>query len=191
MLVPCTRTWGPRGGAVGWGTELQTGFDTRWWQWNSSSFRPHYDPEDDATSDRSEYQEYFLVGGGGRITVGTADKLTTFTCRLSWNLGSLNHLETSEPVQACNGIAYFYLTVYVASQSDVGHYVVCVVITCMVQRFTGYLVTLSVSQLVFVITDKLNVSFYAYGSVHHNIFYEITNRCSYMQSILCLWFRAS
>ena len=23
------------------------------------------------------------------------------------------------------------------------------------------------------------------------IFYEITNRCSYMQSILCLWFRAS
>ena len=33
--------------------------------------------------------------------------------------------------------------------------------------------------------------FYVYGSVHHNIFYEITNRCSYMQSILCLWFRAS
>jgi hypothetical protein len=26
--------------------------------------------------------------------------------------------------------------------------------------------------------------FYLYGSVHHNIFYEITNRCSYMQSIL-------
>jgi hypothetical protein len=25
---------------------------------------------------------------------------------------------------------------------------------------------------------------YVYGSVHHNIFYEITNRCSYMQSIL-------
>jgi hypothetical protein len=28
------------------------------------------------------------------------------------------------------------------------------------------------------------VVFYVYGSVHHNIFYEITNRCSYMQSIL-------
>ena len=27
-------------------------------------------------------------------------------------------------------------------------------------------------------------TFYVYGSVHHNIFYEITNRCSYMQSIL-------
>jgi len=26
--------------------------------------------------------------------------------------------------------------------------------------------------------------FYVYGSVHHNILYEITNRCSYMQSIL-------
>jgi hypothetical protein len=26
--------------------------------------------------------------------------------------------------------------------------------------------------------------FQVYGSVHHNIFYEITNRCSYMQSIL-------
>ena len=26
--------------------------------------------------------------------------------------------------------------------------------------------------------------FYVYGSVHNNIFYEITNRCSYMQSIL-------
>ena len=30
--------------------------------------------------------------------------------------------------------------------------------------------------------DKMG--FYVYGSVHHNIFYEITNRCSYMQSIL-------
>ena len=38
--------------------------------------------------------------------------------------------------------------------------------------------------------EKVTV-FYVYGSVHHNIFYEITNICSYMQSILCLWFRAS
>ena len=27
-------------------------------------------------------------------------------------------------------------------------------------------------------------TFYVFGSVHRNIFYEITNRCSYMQSIL-------
>ena len=32
---------------------------------------------------------------------------------------------------------------------------------------------------------QINKSFYyLYGSVHHNIFYEITNRCSYMHSIL-------
>ena len=33
-------------------------------------------------------------------------------------------------------------------------------------------------------TDMNIMTFYVYGSVHHNIFYEITNRCSYMQSIL-------
>ena len=32
--------------------------------------------------------------------------------------------------------------------------------------------------------DKEENQFYVYGSLHHNIFYEITNRCSYMQSIL-------
>jgi len=31
---------------------------------------------------------------------------------------------------------------------------------------------------------KILYLFYVYGSVHHNIFFEITNRCSYMQSIL-------
>ena len=33
-------------------------------------------------------------------------------------------------------------------------------------------------------TLKEGILSYVYGSVHHNIFYEITNRCSYMQSIL-------
>ena len=32
--------------------------------------------------------------------------------------------------------------------------------------------------------QQLFFAFYVYGSVHHNIFYEITNRCSYVQSIL-------
>jgi hypothetical protein len=31
---------------------------------------------------------------------------------------------------------------------------------------------------------KSLILFYVYGSVHHNIFYAITNRCSYVQSIL-------
>jgi len=30
------------------------------------SFRPHYDPGFDSTSNRNEYQEYFLGGKGGR-----------------------------------------------------------------------------------------------------------------------------
>jgi len=28
--------------------------------------------------------------------------------------------------------------------------------------------------------------FYVYGSVHHNIFYEIINRCSYMFMVPCI-----
>ena len=31
---------------------------------------------------------------------------------------------------------------------------------------------------------NMKLKLYVYGSMHHNIFYEITNRCSYMQSIL-------
>jgi len=42
-------------------------------------------------------------GGGLRRPVRRAD-LTTFICRLSWNPGSLNLLETSGPFQACIGI---------------------------------------------------------------------------------------
>jgi len=37
--------------------------------------------------------------------VRRADNLTTFMCRLSWNLGASNFLEPSGPVQANNGIA--------------------------------------------------------------------------------------
>ena len=31
------------------------------------------------------------------------------------------------------------------------------------------------------LSEEQKAVFYVYGSVHHNIFYEITNRCSYMQ----------
>jgi hypothetical protein len=36
--------------------------DSRWCHWNFSltSFRPHYGPGVDSTSNRNEYQEYFL-----------------------------------------------------------------------------------------------------------------------------------
>jgi len=38
------------------------------------------------TSNRNEYQEYFL--GGLRRPVCRTDSLTTFMCRLSWNMGT-------------------------------------------------------------------------------------------------------
>jgi hypothetical protein len=44
-------------------------FNSRWWNWNFSltlSFRPHYGPGIDSSSNRNEYQEYFLGGKGGR-----------------------------------------------------------------------------------------------------------------------------
>jgi hypothetical protein len=45
-------------------------------------------------------------GGGGERQPGRwADNLTTFMCRLSLKSGSLNHLEPSGLVHACNGIA--------------------------------------------------------------------------------------
>jgi hypothetical protein len=44
--------------------------------------------DDDDISNRNEYQEYFLGGKGGRC-------LTTFMCRLSWDLG------VSTPWQHC------------------------------------------------------------------------------------------
>ena len=62
------------------------GFDSRWCHWNFSLtlfFRPHYGPEIDSTSNRNEYQEYFLGGKGGRcvglttLTPSCADFLET------------------------------------------------------------------------------------------------------------------
>ena len=51
---------------------------------SSESFRSHYGPGVDSTSDRNEYQDYFLgVKAAGALR---ADNFTTFMCRLSWNL---------------------------------------------------------------------------------------------------------
>ena len=110
LVHSCTMYLGARGGPVGWGTELQPGFDTRWCQWDLSSFRRRYDPEVHAASDRNEFQEYFLRRGGvGRRTVHRANKLTTFTGRLSCSLGASptwNLQSLSGPVV---GLLYFFL----------------------------------------------------------------------------------
>jgi hypothetical protein len=101
---------GAHDGAVGWGTAPEgRGFDSEWFHWNFSltSFRAHYGPVFDQTSNRNEYQEYF-VGGKDSRCVGLTT-LTTFMCRLSWNLGastSWNPQRLSRPVQ---GSLYLYL----------------------------------------------------------------------------------
>ena len=80
------------------------GFDSRWCHWNFSltySFRPNYGPGVDSASKRNEYQVFFLGGKGGQC-VGSKSYLRVPTVLKS---GSLNLLEPSGPVQACNGIA--------------------------------------------------------------------------------------
>ena len=58
--------------------------------------RPHYGPGVDSAFNRNEYHECFLGGKGGRCV-----ELTLIVLKS----GSLNLLEPSGPVQACNGIA--------------------------------------------------------------------------------------
>ena len=59
-------------------------------------------PGVDSASNRNEYQDYFLGGKGGRCV-----RLTTLppSCAVVMKSGSLNLLEPSGPVQACNGVA--------------------------------------------------------------------------------------
>ena len=66
------------------------------------SFRSHYDPAVDSASNRNEYQEHFLGGKGGRRV-----RLTTLppSCAVVMKSGNLNFLESSGPLQACNGTA--------------------------------------------------------------------------------------
>ena len=67
----------------------------------------HYGPGVDSASKRNEYQEYFL---GVKRPVRRADKLNTFMCRLSWNLGASafwNPQGLSRPVM---GLLYLYST---------------------------------------------------------------------------------
>jgi hypothetical protein len=56
------------------------GLDFRWCRCNfslTSSFRPHYGPKVDSTSNRNEYHEYFLKGKGGRCGLGSSGGIAT------------------------------------------------------------------------------------------------------------------
>ena len=81
------------------------GFDSRWYHWNFSLtlfFRPHYGPGVDSASNRNEYQEYFL---GVKAAGAWGWQLYHLNVPIVLKSGSLNLLEHSGPVQACNGIA--------------------------------------------------------------------------------------
>jgi len=74
-----------------WGTALQARrsrvrYPMASLEFLTQSFRPHCGPGVDSGSITNVYQEYFLGGKGGRC-VGLTN-LTTFMCRLSWNLGA-------------------------------------------------------------------------------------------------------
>ena len=65
-------------------------------------FRPHYGPGVDSASNRNEYQQYFLGGKGGWCV-----KMTILppSCVVVMKSGNFNFLESSGPLQACNGTA--------------------------------------------------------------------------------------
>jgi len=67
--------------------------------------RPHYGPGVDSASNRNEYQEYFLGGGGVKAAGAYGFQPYHLRVLIVLKSGSLNFLEPSEPVQACNGIA--------------------------------------------------------------------------------------
>jgi hypothetical protein len=109
LIKHCTiKTWALRYKPEG------CGFDSRWCHWNfwlTLSFRPHYGTGVDSASTRNEYQEYFLGGKGGRCLGLTILPSLCADCLKIWCPQSL---ESSRPVQACNGIAsqyiqYFYV----------------------------------------------------------------------------------
>ena len=98
------------------------GFDSRWCHWNFSlthSFRPHYGPRVDSSSKRKDYQEYLLgVKAAGPYHVHAPNVLRS---------GSLNLLEPSGPVQACNGIALLYMFWVLRLLDDCISYGICTV----------------------------------------------------------------
>ena len=63
------------------------GFESRWCNWNFSltqSFRLHHCPGVDSAPNRSEYQEYFLEGKGGRCIGLTILPLSCADCLEIW-----------------------------------------------------------------------------------------------------------
>jgi hypothetical protein len=71
------------------------------WLMMTSYFQPLYGPGVDSASDRNEYQEYFL---GIKLAGAYGQQPCHLHVLIVLKYGSLNLLETSGPVKACNGI---------------------------------------------------------------------------------------
>ena len=84
------------------------GFDSRWCHWNS--FRWHTPSGRTMalglTQPRTEMGTR-NISWGVKTAVHRADKLSTFVCRLYWNLEAATSWNPQGPVQGCNGIAFF------------------------------------------------------------------------------------
>jgi len=105
---------GARGGAVGWGTSRKVAGSfpdgvNGIFHWNNSSGRAMTLGSIQPLTEMSTRN----ISWGWRRPVRTADKLTTFMCRMSWNLGtssSWNPQGLSRPVM---GLLYlFYYTLH-------------------------------------------------------------------------------
>ena len=71
------------------------------------SFRLYHTPRFDSAPSVKEYQEHFPEGKGGQVR--EADKLTTFVCRMSWNLGTYNSWKLLAHKGPVTGLLYLYL----------------------------------------------------------------------------------
>jgi hypothetical protein len=94
-------------------------------------FQRHYGPGVDSASIRNYKQEYFLRGKTGRCV--RADNLTTFMCRLSWNLGasiSCNPQGLSRPV-----MGLLYLFKFIERKVKEAHLVTCLMKHCILAMY--------------------------------------------------------
>ena len=100
------RGGGERGGAVGWGTALQTGrLQDRFLMLSLiQSFQSPCGPRVDSASNRNEYQKYFLRGKGGR-----GGRLTTLPSPCAYFL-EIWELQPPRNLMACSGLHRDFFT---------------------------------------------------------------------------------
>jgi hypothetical protein len=116
-LIQTCIQMGASGSAVGWGTALQAGMSRarfpmlslKFFYWHNSSGRTM---ALGLTQPLTEMGTRNISWGEGR-PVRRADNLTTFMCRLSWNLGASTCWNTYGLSRPVMGLTYIYI--YIAT----------------------------------------------------------------------------